>query len=655
MGAKGARVSLRSKLVLLALPPLAALVAIGGWLVASEHERYSEILGARDLEALVGAFSELSRMTSKETEAKMWNLVYKSDDPDVGVWREALERAIDETRGYESRARALWEGLDKGKYGRGSIGEFEGVIRRLDMLEDWRSYALSGGRSVSKRIEEDPVYRRLLGPGVPADQVGQRKWMYLRDESYVGLGRAIDDLIAVTAREAPDARLARSILLQVYALKYYKAALREGGLINWYVSERSELGGIKVSDYLDVYNVQREQAFLLQAMQALLEPGEREAFLAAFDLGRYPLFAKGRSLLAERFGEDLSQHRLPREVRTEGMVTRTADVLAVYEELKSDFRSAVEGMLAKSQRRFWLALGATALALLACALVCLLLQRDISRTLQRAIRTLKSGSDKIARAARMLSETSGDLSMGASDQAAGVEELSASIHEIASLSKMRDEELRLVIDRAKASDRMLVEANAMVGEMERIMSEIRSAAGETHAILDSIKGFAYETNLLALNASVEAARAGAYGAGFSVVAEEVKNLAAGSSKAAESNEALVQRSLKAVHSGSEFMGRTAERLASVAKASASSVAMMDSMLQRETEQTLGIEMVNRAVVSIERKTSLFAASSEEITASSEELVSGTIALEELVEDLSSFLGGARGVRVERRGRVGGKR
>ena len=103
---------------------------------------------------------------------------------------------------------------------------------------------------------------------------------------------------------------------------------------------------------------------------------------------------------------------------------------------------------------------------------------------------------------------------------------------------------------------------------------------------EEVVSIASQTNLLALNASIEAARAGEAGRGFAVVADEIN--------------ALAQNSKNTATKSNESQSKVLESV---------------NKIREETSDLL------RVVTEVSDRVSLFAASTEEIAASSNSVIS----------------------------------
>jgi methyl-accepting chemotaxis protein len=210
--------------------------------------------------------------------------------------------------------------------------------------------------------------------------------------------------------------------------------------------------------------------------------------------------------------------------------------------------------------------------------------------------------------------TSQVLSEAASEQAAALEETSASLDEMASMTRRNAGNTAEANSLMAVAKQAIEKANISMVDLTTSMKQIASASEQTQRIVKSIDEIAFQTNLLALNAAVEAARAGEAGAGFAVVADEVRNLAMRATEAARNTSDLIEDIAGKVKGGDDLVNITNNAFHQVTTGSAKVVELMAEIAAASQEQSQGIDQVNRAVAEMNQVTQQNASSAEELAA-----------------------------------------
>lgn len=239
---------------------------------------------------------------------------------------------------------------------------------------------------------------------------------------------------------------------------------------------------------------------------------------------------------------------------------------------------------------------------------------------------MKESTTQVTAGAGQVASASQALAQGSTEQASAIEQITASMDEIA-------DKTRINASQASEADKLArdVETGALAGnekmrEMVAAMKEINQSSVEISKIIKTIDDIAFQTNILALNATVEAARAGVHGKGFAVVAEEVRNLAEKSAQAANETGEMINNSISKVNNGSELAKETAKSLEEIVKNVEKTAELINNIAMATNNQATAVTEINQSIGQVSQVVQNNSASSEECAASSEELANQAEAL-----------------------------
>ena len=248
--------------------------------------------------------------------------------------------------------------------------------------------------------------------------------------------------------------------------------------------------------------------------------------------------------------------------------------------------------------------------------------------LSNIISEVLNSSKQVHFAANEVKESSMNLSDRVQQQAAALEETSATMDQMNSSVQANKQSAHHAAEEARA-----VQSQAGDGEtvMQKTVDAINAIEESSHQIKDIVSlidSIAFQTNLLALNAAVEAARAGEHGRGFAVVAGEVRALAQKSAGAAKEINELISNSTERVAQGVLLAQQSGDSLEKINSAIKGIVDMIDHIASSSDEQAIGINQVHQAITQIDSVTQQNAALVEQTSASAETMKGESTRLEE---------------------------
>lgn len=250
----------------------------------------------------------------------------------------------------------------------------------------------------------------------------------------------------------------------------------------------------------------------------------------------------------------------------------------------------------------------------------------------RILSEIKESTQHVTVGAEQVASASQSLAQGSTEQASALQQVTASMAEIAERTKTNAVQATEAESMVHSVKTAALDGNGQMKAMLDAMNDINESSETISKIIKTIDDIAFQTNILALNAAVEAARAGVHGKGFAVVAEEVRNLAAKSASAASETADMIEDSIRKVGHGTKLAEETAQSLDKIVSSVDKVVELIDNIATASNDQATAVSQIDQAIGQVSTVVQTNSATSEQCAAASEELSSQAVNLRELLNN-----------------------
>lgn len=272
------------------------------------------------------------------------------------------------------------------------------------------------------------------------------------------------------------------------------------------------------------------------------------------------------------------------------------------------------------------------------ALLSYFLSRSVIKALTKMVEALREEADLTFQYSQKVASSSNRLSEGSNVQATALQQSSASMEEITSMTKMN-------VDKAKDTYKLSKEVRSSVvtgcqetTQMDLAMKNIKQSSDEISQIIKTIDEIAFQTNILALNAAVEAARAGEAGKGFAVVADEVRSLAQRSAEAAQETSTRIDTAIKSSNLGVQVSEEISTQLQRILSEFNEVDTNVVNISEASAEQFNGITQMNDTLSEISKVVNQSVETVEEVNTTSESLQQQARSLKAMTRTLEKMVG-----------------